>query len=318
MSTSTGRPPRSTLKVKVLEWMEGEGYPVEFQTAQVLRECGYGVTQGSHYQADSDEPREIDVIGELHAENNDLFVRVSNYVECKWSKDHPWVVFSSQHAAIAPSACISQSQGNDVGCAVLWALAGDPELHALGVFSAPRRVGFGGRQAFAKGKDQFYAAIQGAVGATQAALEERSDLGLDRAVRYAEIGFPVVAIEGELFEAFWDEARQGMRVERRDRLRLHWQGSSAWPMRASADVVTMKALPSFFRTRQEEIDRLLPKMLACVAEMRECIRTRSMKPLTVTKGARGYTGLPEFLRRVRQDIETPPSIAPSQPGENDA
>lgn len=307
MTIEPEEPNTANLAGRVLQWLQGEGYPLEFRTAQILRESGFAARQGKHYRAGSDGPREIDVVGEFCHEQSDTFIRVSHYIECKWSKGYPWVVFSSEQASIAPSACVAQTQGNDLARAILWSLAGDKALHDTSIFSAPRRVGFGGRQAFTKSKDQFYAALQGIVGATQSEVDETStpELGLLRELKYAEVGLPLVVVEGDLFEAYWDKSIQGMKVEPRGHIRLHWQGSAAWRLRASVDIVTIDSLAEFMTKRKAEIGVLLPKMFGTAAEIRECIRKQSLDPLTVTKGGRGFTGLPALLGRVRQSIQAP-------------
>ena len=318
MADDHTKPPSGQLDERVLAWLESEGYPLEFRTARILRDCHFGVDQGKHYRAEDGGPREIDVVGEVCTEEDGTFLRISHYIECKWSKGYPWVVFASEHAAIAPSACVAQTQGNDLARATLWCLAGDADLHQSSIFATPRRVGFGGRQAFTKAKDQFYSAMQGIVGATQSevAATTRPDLGLADELAYGEIGLPVIVIDGELFEAFWDESSHRMKVEPRTHIRLHWQGSSAWHLRASVDIVTVESLEPFMLKRRAEIDQLLPKMSAAVAEFRTCLRERSLDTLTITRGSRGYTGLPAFLRRLRSRISNPEASGPSLPSGN--
>lgn len=297
-------PQPSVLEERVLAWLRGEGYPLEFRTARVLRDCGFHVQQGRHFRSRDDTPREIDVVADLNLEEAGTLLRVSHFIECKWSRDHPWVVFSSSHSRMTPSACVAQTLGNDLASAILWCLAGDTPLHSMSVFAAPRRPGFGGRQAFTKGKDQVYSAMQAIVDATQAEVS-RSTLvqdGLDGELEYAQVGLPTIVVDGDLFEAFWDESTQEMTVERREHVRVHWQGAAAWQMHASVDLVTSAGLEEFMQRRSAEIARLLPRMGEIVREIRVCRSRRSLDPLTITSGGRGYTGRPPFLRRLQDEI----------------
>jgi hypothetical protein len=297
------------LSERVLAWMQSEGYPLEFRTARVLEDCGYAVRQGRHYRDEDGTPREIDVVASLTSRSPQGMVRMSQFIECKWSRDHPWVVFSSENAAMSGSACVAQTLGNDVGAAILWSLCGDHDLEETSIFSAPYRAGFGGRQAFTKTKDLFYAAIQGVVGATHWTLlaTNESKRSLSDSLRYAEIGVPVVVIDGELFEAFWDEATAQMKVESREHLRLHWRGAASWNMGASVDIVTIDALGPLMTRRRAEGEALLTKMAGCVSEFRGCLEQRSLEGLTIRGGARGYIGAPPFLRRVRAEIKDRPA-----------
>jgi hypothetical protein len=295
------------LAERVLDWLEKQGYPLEFRTARAFQDAGFGVRQGTHYRPEEGPPREIDVIGDVIAERGESFLRIAYYVECKYTKGRPWVVLSSRSASMAPSACIAQSQGNDLVRSLLWCLAGDRELHQLSLFSTPRVAGFGGQQAFNdKGKDQFYAAMQGAIDATQGRLrasEPRSDETIEESLGYGHLGLPLIVLDGDLFEASWDESQARMRVEARNHVRLHWQGASKWQMRATVDVVTSQGLPEFLDTARDDVNFLVPKLFAGIEEIRECLRVGSMDPLTVLSAARGTLSAPGILWKLRKAIE---------------
>lgn len=81
------------LAEQVAKWLVTEGYPLEFQTAQAFETNGFSTSQG-HYVHDelTHNAREIDVVADmtLRFENHGFF-RAAQVVECKWSKDKPWV-----------------------------------------------------------------------------------------------------------------------------------------------------------------------------------------------------------------------------------
>src|SRR5260370_232246 len=81
----------------------------------------------------------------------------------KWSRDKPWVVFSSEMDPMATSACVNQTISSLLGGSIAWILSGDKQAADLALFASPARGGFGGRQAFSKGNDLFYTALQSVV-----------------------------------------------------------------------------------------------------------------------------------------------------------
>ncbi len=153
---------RRISNIGVRAWLTNEGYPLEFRTARQFLMCGFTVRQGSYVNAPSDEcPREVDVLAYKTDKSDE--VRIYNVVECKWSADKPWVIFTSETHQMANSACINQTISTLFGGSIVWALAGDKELAGLDLFASPDRAGFGGRQAFSKGNDLFYTAAQSVV-----------------------------------------------------------------------------------------------------------------------------------------------------------
>ena len=199
---------------KLKAWLDKQGYPTEFQVANVCQRHGFRVFQGSYVSGtETANPREIDVIATRDHNLRDHLIRVEQIIECKWSKDKPWVVLTSSHGQMASGACIAQTIGNLLGSTLLWLLAGDEDLHKMGLFCTPERPGFGGRQAFTEKNDLVYSAMQSV---TDAAISSMAKY--DRQARPAGvmpenvvIGFPVIVIQGELFEAFFDRKAASQR-----------------------------------------------------------------------------------------------------------
>ncbi|HEY9713755.1 MAG TPA: hypothetical protein V6C72_09810, partial [Chroococcales cyanobacterium] len=95
--------------------------------------------------------------------DGDEQIQIHHVIECKYSGDKPWVIFTANAHQIAPSACANQTISSRFGRSIAWTLAGDRAIPRLGLFGCPKRGGFGGRQAFSKGSDQFYNAMQSVV-----------------------------------------------------------------------------------------------------------------------------------------------------------
>ncbi len=149
------------MEQKILEWLSKEGYPLEFQVANIFRATGFHTFQGQ-YVTDfkSSAPREIDVVTRTDANYEDSFIRINYLVECKWTANKPWVIFSDSNSSITPEACIAQSIGTKLAESILWLLASDKTTQKLSIFHTPDRPGFNGRQAFSSQNDLVYSTLQ--------------------------------------------------------------------------------------------------------------------------------------------------------------
>ena len=88
---------QKSLPDKVREWLSSEGYPLEFVTAHTFRDNKFNVRQGRYvHDPNSGTPREVDVLAQETFDLEDSFMRISYPVECKWSRDKPWVILGRQ------------------------------------------------------------------------------------------------------------------------------------------------------------------------------------------------------------------------------
>ncbi|WP_431203580.1 hypothetical protein ACQ86E_33550 [Bradyrhizobium betae] len=291
-----------SLLENVGKWLETEGYPLEFRAANTLRKQGFHSVQGVYVQEGEDKPkREIDVLASMTCDVPDAgLLRVSMIVECKWSGDKPWVIFTSPTTSIGSAACVSQTISSLLGEAIIWMLAGDEQLHDLQIFSTPEQGGFGGRQAFNKGNDLFYSAVQAAVGNSKAYADQYDTRNKEGTIpRLGVLAFPVVLIEGELIRAFYDADADGVMLEPVPYVRCHWKGSPQWKFFATVDVVSMKAFSAFAEKRAKDCEFLLAKMAEPMRQIVKFSESGNPADLTVTKGSRGVVGLPRLLHKIR-------------------
>jgi len=287
-----------SLPSKIEAWLSGEGYPLEFKVAETLRASGMAVHQGYYVRdPETGSPREIDVIADANRECGDSLVRVRHIVECKWSRDKPWVVFTSPSSRISPAACISQTIATEAGHAALWSRAGDAELAQLGLFETPDRPGFGGRRAFEGSNDIFYSAMQSVVAATSLMMESYDEPHRlpPHFMKTVVIGLPVVVVDAPLFEAAFESSDGRVVVTERESIRLHWKGAAAWSFHATVDVVSADSIDEFARRRAADARALLDILEPTVLELNECCAQRTLDPLTVFDAARGVIGLPPLL-----------------------
>lgn len=293
----------NNLKDKVAEWLASEGYPLEFLTASVFQKNGFRVEQGYYVQdIQSNALREIDVLAEKTIDIGPSFLRVCYVVECKWSGDKPWVIFSSERHYMAPSACITQMIGSEAGQAILWSLAGDKLLQSLDVFSTPKCTGFNGRQAFTKSNDVFYNAMQSVTSAANALASEydKGNRNPNDTIKWAVVNFPIIVLDGKLFEAIFDTQSGQILLKASDKVRIHWRGSetSGFPF-TTIDIVTTDKLSDFVEARGKETPVMFERMVGCLKQLQDCVEKRSLEPLTISRGPRGVLGLPPLLAEIR-------------------
>ncbi len=298
--------PQKSLKDKVSDWLQSEGYPLEFSVAHTFHEHGFDANQG-HYVRDEEggAVREIDVVAQGTQVERDSLVRVCNVVECKWSRDKPWVVFTSRNNKIAESACIAQTISNKAGQAVLWAIAGDRELWLTQMFRSPTKAGFNGRQVFGQKNDLFYQALQSVTQKSQLLVKkyDRHRSAPEELLKSVVVALPLIVVDGDLFEAYLDPAAGKLVVEEADHIRMHWRGSVSWPFHATVDIVRNAKLDDFAEVRRTETTLLIESMLSCLARIRSFSKTGNLGTLKVKEGGRGIVGLPPLLWELRDRVK---------------
>ncbi len=296
----------SDLQTRLTEWLNKEGYPTEFRAASAFCRHGFRVFQGYYVRDDdSDVVREIDVFASKTAFTKSYLVRAYHVVECKWSQDKPWVVFTSTAAHIGPAACVAQTIASSLGRTVLWALSGDKMLQKMDLFSTPERPGFNGRQAFSQGNDHFYSAMKSVTTLASLAMREydHKNRPKGKMPQNAVVAFPVIIVDGQLFEAFYNSDADDVSITPIEHVRCHWRGAPSWGPHATIDIVSLSHLDDFVAKRAEELDRLIPKMENARNEIAQCFDQRTLEPLTVPRAARGIVGLPPLLREALPEKE---------------
>jgi hypothetical protein len=167
------------------------------------------------------------------------------------------------------------------------------------LFATPKAPGFGGRQAFSKGEDQFYRAMASVTSAAAALGKEfNHHRKKGEAPDFALCVFPIVVVEGELFEASYDVSKASMVVEPAQWVRCHWPGSPDWDWHATVDVVALSSLPRYIENVSTSVDELLPILMASLKQMREAFDKKSILGLEISRGSRGMIGIHPLLREI--------------------
>ncbi len=245
---------------KVNEWLLKEGYPLEFRAASIMRRCGFAVRQGHFVRSGVNEaPREIDIVAQTDDHCEDYLFRVCQVVECKYSKSKPWVIFSSPSGRMSTSACASQSIASEYGSAIMWSIAGHDTISEMKLFSSPQTPGFNGREAFSTGHDRFYGAVTQLIeNSISLSKYYNSNLLIKGKIpKSCVVVFPILLLDGMMFEAFCDEEKSETVVQEIEHARLHWKGAPSRNLHSTFDIVKLDYFEKFCNTRMEESVKLL-------------------------------------------------------------
>jgi hypothetical protein len=100
---SMGQQPQDSLEKKVEEWLKREGWPFEVRVGREFAKRGWKVRHGEYYRdAKGGGAREIDLIATVGHRGRDYPLNLEVVVECKTSRDKPWVGFTSAAFAQDP------------------------------------------------------------------------------------------------------------------------------------------------------------------------------------------------------------------------
>lgn len=190
------------LEDRVQKWLGEQGYPLEMRVARQFRSNSWWVLQASYYSdVETKQQREIDIIAYrnhyLEGSKSPL-LEISICVECKYSKDKPWILFSSENRE-EPTSFLLPVLSTDTFASLEKTIM---ELNPLpkSLFKPQSRLGYGLTQAFTTSKDLAYEAVMGVAKAAIAKAQERPRNKINE--QLISLVFPVVLVDGILFEAF--------------------------------------------------------------------------------------------------------------------
>ncbi len=228
-----------SLDDKVRSWLHGQGYPLEFAAARILRSEGLQVFQGQTYE-EGDRVRETDVVARVP----DTRAHCELVVECK-SSPHPWIALT---ATASPARTIREAWLISGGDVQGW-LDSEPTRWT---YNVPDPYGFSLVQAFRKSgdADSGYAALSAAVDAA-IGMRERFSV----ASRPEGVFLPVFVIDAPLFR-FGVLADGEEELQRVPLQRMLWNGSAKRKQMTVVDVVTLDQLPVYASGMAAHLDAL--------------------------------------------------------------
>jgi len=208
------------LSDKVKAWIQSQGFPLEMQVANAFLKAGFRAVQADYYtDPDTKTSREIDVVASAQSVYGKHVIRLNIVVECKVSKDKPWILLTSPLARLHPRAQVAQQAANRTGRKLLMRAAKLEAYQQLPLFRFPERPAYGVLQAFSSGNDIAYAASMSAAKAAASLIAERDTQG---EFVFAEIVIPTVVIDGRLFDCHLDESG-GLSIEEVEEGTLVWR-----------------------------------------------------------------------------------------------
>lgn len=260
----------------VLKWLDKHGYPFELHVGQVLREAKWDVDHGTWYKdSQTGKIREIDVRATFWAidQLQENAVVIELVIECKMSRDKPWVVFSAprhEHQVLFRRSRVDTFSDDSVLVAVE---AGIPipdfvrqhKYLAHGIVRA---------HSDNKGGDPTapYAALQSVMSAALERGRENARRSLVRTDRHiAHIVLPTVVVDGALYEYSLDSSDQPT-LSSRDAVAISLAGpKAAEPV--TIPIVTREGLRTYVAQLTNDANSfanaLLPHAAAVCKSLRE-------------------------------------------------
>ena len=178
------------------------------RVARDLRDAGFIGIQSEFFEdPESHKAREIDVVGYQHLPEpgagspSEKQVHFAIVVECRVSKDKPFVLFTTKREGITSKTLAQQTASSPTGEKLLALVAQSPELRSAQTFVVPERIGYDLKTAHEKDdkdeRNRAYDAVRSVIQATRSILDRLEALSSGPA-----FGWPIVVVDGSLVECW--------------------------------------------------------------------------------------------------------------------
>jgi hypothetical protein len=237
---------------KVRSWLETQGYRFELMVARAFQSTGFSVTV-SEFSRDPDTgtPREIDVVASHSSRLTPANYFDLNFViECKHSRDKPWVVFRS-NGGIKPTKTTEflYRFATRIGHVALLEMSIGDQVQATGLFSLPQSMAHGVTRAFEDKTDLAYDAVTKVCSGPSALVADDTSS--------CAIAFPVVIIQGRLFECTIRDTTE-LDIAEVNRATVFWRRPTTQSSQVPVDLVTEKSLEDYAREKFQQCEALRP------------------------------------------------------------
>ena len=235
----------SGIAKKLKDWLRSQGYPLEMEVAETFKNAGFDVSQSDYYpDPETNILREIDVIARMGIlVSNNIFTDISYMIECKSTNKKPWIIFTSENTyPYDPIIEPDYYMGTNIAKDLLVTLAIDEKLNKLTpCYHEQERHGYGLVQSFSSGTDMAYKAIMGAAKSSISIIQKNNK---PKFGRRCEIIFPLVVIEGRLFESFIGHSSE-LEINEIPFGHLMWKGRVSERPTIPITIITKNYLPEF-------------------------------------------------------------------------
>jgi hypothetical protein len=243
-----------SLESRILGWLREQGFPLEMEVASMAKAAGFEVSQSDYYlDPDGGEPREIDLVLSLNNLKGGFSLTYNLFVECKSSRDKPWLMFSTPNELgisltdenrfkfiELQSAFIS----NDLADTLLLRSTFNGNVDNLYPrLNTEPLLGYGVTQAFSQAGDAPFKAM---MSATKAALSHTKRMGAMFGLSVPMIfSTPVVVIDVPLLAVSFSSESNELEVCEIRRGNLYWKHVVGGRSRIGVYIVTKQELPVF-------------------------------------------------------------------------
>jgi hypothetical protein len=262
-------------QTELRNWLGKAGYPFELSVGRIFRGYGWN-TEHARFYSDpvTGKTREIDIVVSRATGTREppRAVTISFVVECKRSRNKPWIVFSSPEtgARLLSADFVS---GRMAYYAMLTASVAD---HPRATFKVDVRVGHSVVRAHSDNKDTdpsaAHSAVQAAITAAAALNGEYEVFDLSQAPQSSIVHafIPLVVIEGELFEFYLDATNTDV-LAPIDRALVVSKSPAIGQGLQAVPIVTASGLLNFVQQATKDTDAITATILdnaqVIVAEM---------------------------------------------------
>ena len=252
---------------QIATWLRDQGYPLEMEAAKAFRDGGFQVSQGGYYvDQDKGKPREIDLVASHHSHIADGDVYSTLVVECKASRNKPWLLFSPPSIDDNHSFSFLSRIASKRARLLLAHIRRHKHVTSLPFFNTRSTSAYAVTQAFTTGTDITYDAI---VSATKAAHHHAgqidtfdTDIGPTMAFVY-----PVVLIDARLFECQLIDGE--LAIEEIPNGIMSWRHPLAQFGSVIIDIVTRPALSTFVAEARTAAEAIVEACAGRIEELNE-------------------------------------------------
>jgi hypothetical protein len=244
------------LNKKLNEWVESQGYPLEIEVANEFQQHGFNVIVSDWYKDyESQTLREVDVSATTFSDmNKPKTLQISWEMSCKTSRDKPWISFISENQ-LKQELAFNTMCSPSLSKMLFEEWKKDKPVNPLidHPLLNPQRVCHSITQAFTTSVDIPFQAVMSAVKAcvhmvTRTEVLTYSNKRGKGTIWY--VAFPVVVIDGKLFECFIDRNGRS-HLSEVQRVVLPWpkiEPINSWPR---VHIITRPELQEFTRQAAE-------------------------------------------------------------------
>ena len=183
------------LEIKISNWLEKQGYPLEMFVSQKFRKHNFSVSQSLYYHDDElGKNREIDILAHKGVFVYDTFVTIDYVIECK-SSTKPWLLFSAKKRD--PFDITYDCLHSEEAIPLVIDLSAKDLQQKIFPFHF-ELVGYGLTQAFSNGNDIAYKAISSLYKYSVSSIKTSNE----KKYIDCKIIMPVLVIDTPLYEVY--------------------------------------------------------------------------------------------------------------------